>query len=250
MNIQTQEQAKSAVSALRRELKAVGNVSAGALSHTQCLELLAKTLGYANWNTWKASLGDSTSEAQAPGEALPAKATAQPAPRFMPSNNEGQYDFVKQGEEGQLYSGSFIVIQGTLDNVPGIATISSVTRDATGQHQVESAGETDVIWDDQETVTEDGQVVYVDDDGENVLCDKTMLLPESFDGDVEELPVRQAIVEDFDLYLGVEKLTGDALESAISQAEQDSGFELTPQERKALKKLRSPKTMRSTLRQI
>lgn len=57
MKITTKIQAKALVSALRRELKDLPQ-SSEVLSHTSCLELMAKTLGFMNWNAWEATLSD------------------------------------------------------------------------------------------------------------------------------------------------------------------------------------------------
>lgn len=57
-------------------------------------------------------------------------------------------------------------IIATADMIPGNALIQSATRGADGKIEVEYAGETKVCWDGQYTETEDGETLYVDEDGQ------------------------------------------------------------------------------------
>ena len=55
-------------------------------------------------------------------------------------------------------TGSRIV--GTLETIPGIATITDIAADGTPQY----AGGTEVQWNCQKTVTRDGKIVFLDED--------------------------------------------------------------------------------------
>lgn len=63
MQITTKAQVKALVSALRRELKLVDK-DVSTLTHTNSLELLAKTFGFKSWNEWEASLSDVGNKAE------------------------------------------------------------------------------------------------------------------------------------------------------------------------------------------
>lgn len=228
MNINTQKEAKAAVSILRRELKALaGNMPA--LSHTQGLELLAKMAGHANWNTWCAKLPADNKAAEVAPQAATAKSN-------ILANLDGEYDFVKPGVRGVPYSGRFLAIQGSYDRVPGTALINSMKRSkSSSEFDVEWAGETDIDWDNQRTVHSDNdEPLYVDEDGSLIERTKVILLPEDFGGDFEELPVRDELVEDFSLCLKDEFGSAAELEKAVHALEIESGLCLTDKEKAAL----------------
>ncbi|WP_296203952.1 hypothetical protein [uncultured Hyphomicrobium sp.] len=56
-------------------------------------------------------------------------------------------------------------IIGTLESIPGVARIGNVRTDGAGRHTFDYIGETDVRWNEQETVSRDGQPVMVDASG-------------------------------------------------------------------------------------
>ena len=62
-------------------------------------------------------------------------------------------------------------ITGTLEQVDGRATTiyDSFQREESGKLAFEHGSETQMYWDGQETQTRDGQVIFIDDDGEEVL---------------------------------------------------------------------------------
>lgn len=64
-------------------------------------------------------------------------------------------------------------IIGTLEVVPGHAELSSPPeRLADGSIHYDHAGETEVFWDDQETVTDEGKIVFVDAAGYSWRADQ------------------------------------------------------------------------------
>ena len=65
MFINTKDQAKAIVSAFRRELKSSGKLSKP-ISHNDCLTLVAKAFGFANWNEWEAGLVEKSTTSRQP----------------------------------------------------------------------------------------------------------------------------------------------------------------------------------------
>lgn len=233
MNIQSQEQVKGIVSALRRELKLLGDKPASQLSHTECLELLAKAMGRANWNTWKAELPEKRSEQTCAAEPVAAQPPAPEPVAWLPDNLNGEYDFVTTQKRGQLMSGAFLEIKGCWDRLNGVALISSAKRGAQ-ELDVDWSGETEIIWDDQTTVKNaQGEKLYSDEDGNLVPESQIVLMPRSFN--IEDLPVRNALVEDYLLCLP--RFMQDAsVEYAIDRLQDACGIHLTPQEREEVVK--------------
>lgn len=61
-------------------------------------------------------------------------------------------------------------IAGTLEKIPGTALIASFSRDKDGALKYEHAGETDVFWDGQETLTNaEGLTKFIDVDGDECV---------------------------------------------------------------------------------
>lgn len=93
----------------------------------------------------------------------------------------------------KLYSPNGAEIIGTSDIIPATARIinSGVTQNADGTFEFgwSDAG-TDVHWDDQETVTENGERLFVDDAGETWR--ESELVLEDEDEDEEELEDAEA----------------------------------------------------------
>lgn len=230
MNIQSQKQVKSIVSALRRELKASGPKDVDKLTHTECLEALSKALGFADWNTLKSKLPEEPVAAVA--EVAPTKEPS----RYLPSNEEGRYDFVAPGKQGMVYTGHFIEVQGTWDRLNGIALMTSAARAENQELTEDWLGSTEVCWDAQVTVYRDGEKLYCDVDGDLVPQSKLILVPKHSD-DFSELPVRSALVEDFALALPYYLQKGVELATAIDSLEGDCGFSLTRPEREELERV-------------
>jgi len=64
-----------------------------------------------------------------------------------------------------LYSPTGIPILGTLEKMTGCALVSHATRNPDGSLEFEYEGETKIYWDDQQTVTRNGQTIWLDEDG-------------------------------------------------------------------------------------
>jgi hypothetical protein len=56
-------------------------------------------------------------------------------------------------------------IRGTLETVCGVAEGQEFTRAADGSIEFVYSGSTDIWWDEQKTVTRQGQRVFIDEDG-------------------------------------------------------------------------------------
>lgn len=231
MQINTKKDAKTAVSALRRELKNLGK-SPDQLSHSDCLTLLAKALGHASWNAWEAGLAD-----EAPTVA------AVPS-RYPLKNNDGRFNFVANGEPGTPYSSWFFPLQGTDELIPGVALVQRAWRNG-AKIEVEYEGSTKVDWDGQLTVRCDGEACWIDCDGDSVPESQVVLLPEHYYAEEpntvyedEELPLREALMVEFVQYFGTgptaDRLAkaeaGAARDKVIGDAQNVLGFQLTRQE--------------------
>ena len=72
-------------------------------------------------------------------------------------------------------------IRGTLETLSGVALAERWGRTKDGLLSFEWAGETDVWWDEQKTVRIDGERVFVDEDGEEVLEHEVELRQEEED---------------------------------------------------------------------
>lgn len=57
-------------------------------------------------------------------------------------------------------------IRGTVERVPGCALARTFEVLSDGSLDPLYEGETDLWWDEQETVTENGERIYLDDDGD------------------------------------------------------------------------------------
>lgn len=233
MQINTKKEAKTAVSALRRELKNLGKAP-DQLSHADCLTLLAKALGYASWNAWEAKLTDDVPAVEAAPSRYPLK------------NDDGRFNFVANGKPGTPYSSWFFPLQGTDELIPGVALIQSAWRDGSGL-KVQYAGSTNVDWDGQKTVRKNGEACWVDCDGDIVLQSQVVLLPEGYgaeepstvyEDEAEVLPLREALIAEFVEYFGTSSaadqlakaLTYPARDKVIEAAQNLLGFQLTQRE--------------------
>jgi hypothetical protein len=66
-------------------------------------------------------------------------------------------------------------LTGTLEMMSGIAQVNTVSVNAEGL-QIEYAGETDVIWDSQTSVTRRGQRIWTDTAGNEIPENKVLFI--------------------------------------------------------------------------
>lgn len=232
MQIKSKKDAKTAVSALRREIQNL-NKAPDALSHSDCLTLMAKALGFKSWNAWEATLVDDVPSTAAQETPV--------TPRYPLKNDKGQFDFTKPGEEAVPYTSFFQALLGTSESIRGTADIDHAVR-KNGAIVVEYAGSTDVDWDSQKTLKKNEEKLWVDESGDDVPESELILLPSGFEEcgfdylyEHEELPVREPLVLEFVEYLTTasaqEKFSGaktrKAVLKVIDEAENLLGFALT-----------------------
>lgn len=234
--ITTKPQAKTIVSALRRELKALDK-STQALTHNDCLAVMAKALGFPSWNAWEAALAEGEDQSS-----VTKAAPASDRPKY-PLVNEGQFDFVEPGEDGEPFDGlTFNRLEGTSDLIPATACVNFVSRgtpdnpaDETGLH-IEHAGESNVGWDEQEVKEKDGfQLWFVEGGGETPQA-RLVIAPEGH-SDIyndEDLPVREKLIEAFIEYYSTNGLDAKAKAGNFDTAEMVIGFGLTNREEEVL----------------
>jgi hypothetical protein len=234
--ITTKPQAKTIVCALRRELKALDKGTA-ALSHNDCLALMAKALGYPNWNAWEASLAEGTDSA-------PAAVQGTDRPKY-PLVNTGDFDFVKPGEEGVPYTGHFALLEGTLDSLTAKGYVNFATRptpdnpvtDDSGIH-TEGAGESKMFWDEQSPVVRDGFQVWLCEGGDEHSQAQMVLVPEGADPQDDEdgdLPVREKLIDAFLEFFAGNEVDSEAKQGDFSNVEGTIGFSLTEKETEVLR---------------
>ncbi|VTU42823.1 MULTISPECIES: glyoxalase superfamily protein [unclassified Variovorax] len=241
MYFETKKQAKTTVSALRRELKGFTK-PASELSHSECLTILAKALGHKSWNELEAKLPDDS-----PLRA----AAAKPVERKYPLKNTGQFDFVKPGEDGKPVHGSFMELIGACELVPGTCSAASATRRKDGL-DFQGDGETELSWDEQHTERNaKGETLWLNGDCKIVPESALVLLPEDYEGDPEdddlpwlededELPVRDVLLAAYRTYFAEEGITLTETRSLpktkalLEKAAAVIGFALTKWEIEAL----------------
>lgn len=232
MQIKSKKEAKTAVSALRREIQNLGKAPQD-LSHSDCLTLMAKALGFKSWNAWEATLADDVPQAAAPAVLV--------ASRYPLKNDKGQYDFTKPGEEAVPFTSFFQGLLGTSEQVRGTADIECAVR-KNGAIAVTYAGRTELDWDSQKTLKENGEKLWVDESGDDVPESQLILLPTGFEEsdfdyvyEHEELPVRELLVLEFVAYLTTSEAqakfsgakTRKAVLKVVDEAENLLGFALT-----------------------
>lgn len=66
----------------------------------------------------------------------------------------------------QLLSPAGRPIVGTLDLVPARANVGGFTLNADGSYSPEFDGGSEMFWNDQRTVEREGQIIVLDEDGE------------------------------------------------------------------------------------
>lgn len=216
----TIKEAKTAVSTLRRELKKCTK-PLSELSHSDCLELLAKALGHKNWQHWEATL------MTAP------PATSSPTPTKYPLVNTGQFDFVAVGEPGAPYSDMLEELGGIAQLVNVYAPVFSARRTASGLEHETGGSDTEIDWDSTSIrKTPAKENLWCRTDFGTMPEAGVVLVPEDFDGNFKELPVRQALVAEYVGYLNSQPYSD--LAGAIRAAVGVIGFGLTPAETKAV----------------
>lgn len=234
MQITTKKDAKTAVSALRRELKALGK-RPDQLSHSDCLTLLAKALGHGSWNEWEAKLPEEVPVAEV-------KPVEPVLSRYPLRNDDGRFDFVPKGEQGSPYSSWFERLGGLHEQVFGLAGVDSARRTSESL-KVHYEGGTKIDWDSQKPVQYEGGAVWVTDGGDKVSNGRVILLPEEYYQESrdlfedEELPMREMMVAEFVAYYaahGVVELleceSDKQREKVFGKAEKVVGFWMTQQE--------------------
>lgn len=230
---ESKKSAKTAVSRLRRELQALVKAPAE-LTHGECLTLMAKALGFKSWNELAAKLPDApVTEAPSAGS-TPLK---YPAPRL--SNTDGRFDFIAANEPGTAYGPRLEALQGTSEALAGVADIETTRRDSAGVLDIQFGGDTKIFWNDQHTVREDGERVWVTENDFFLKESMLVLLPEGYTGDPygdPALPVRHALLDAYKAFLTAEGLQFEDLPnrelclSQLAAVRYVLGFGLTQKE--------------------
>lgn len=264
MNIQTKKDAKTAASALRRELATL-NKSSAEITHSESLTLLAKALGAKNWNTLEAGL---PTEALAVVHGLhllveelletrehdsvatdrarlmldhwyKSQHVVPDAPSPYPLVNEGLFDFEEAQEDSVPVAGTFQPLEGTYERLWGTASVSGARREGT-ELELDYAGETFVEWDGQRTVKRRGVRVWLDENQNEYLESQLVLVPRGIEYNVYEasLTVRTALVDAYLAYLEQHANCRSAVERApregLSRIAKTLGFALTRKEEDAV----------------
>lgn len=88
-------------------------------------------------------------------------------------------DEVPCGTTGRLVSLDGIPIDGTLESVPGLARIISATRQPDGSLDIDYDGQTDLEWNDQESITDaNGEKIFVTMYGQPLPASQVKLIAE------------------------------------------------------------------------
>lgn len=226
MQITTKAQAKTVVSALRREIKALGK-GPEQLSHTDCLNLTAKALGFASWNAWEASLLEAAIEKPAPAQSK------------YPLENRGDFDFISTAAEGKAFSGAFVPLTATSDIVRVSAPFNTVTRDGSnGVIRPEFDGSrSNVDWDSQGTrKNAQGHCLWLCESAYEYSEARVVIAPEDCYSpyDDEELPVRPKLIQAYLDYFVEERIDASALNGKFASVAKVIGFKLTLKEKEEL----------------
>jgi hypothetical protein len=85
---------------------------------------------------------------------------------------------MKPGQEYRLETEDGTPIVGALAVVHGCANLNSISLDEEGGIEIEYAGETEMYWDDQETVkNNEGKMIFVDQYGNKVSQQNVRAIP-------------------------------------------------------------------------
>lgn len=186
MLIETQKELKALAAGLRREIRS--QLGLEALSHNQCLELVAKAFGAGSY-------------AQLAAKLPPGKDRRNSADEPRRLSNKGQLDLA---QDGIVLDGlTFKALQGRVEDIPGCVAYSSSgqrTREGLVPHY---EGGTEVNWDGQCPRTDErGRAWWLRADGEMVCEDALVVVPETWQGpDDDGLTVRAALVQTYLLEL-------------------------------------------------
>lgn len=232
MKIITTAQAKTAVSALRRELKVLGKAPE-ALSHNDCLTLMAKAMGFPSWNAWEASL---SSPDAGSGSATPGPQSGEVELKY-PLVNRGEFDFIEPDEDGTPFAGDFSELEGTSETILATGVVTSATRnsadaeDSPGGVRIESDS-SETHWDTSETITHNGFEVWVDKEGQDRSGAQMILAPldSSKLYSSRRLPVRPKLVQAFREYFTEQKVEEPLTRAHLISAAKVIGFALTKKE--------------------
>lgn len=261
MTILTKKDAKTAASALRRELANL-NKPSSEISHNETLMLLARALGARNWNTLEASLPREVA-GEADGlhllieELLETRQTdtvatqrarlmldhwyktqqmtPAPEPSMYPLVNDGLFDFEEAGENAIPVTGAFEQLEGTYERLTGTAAVSSARREGSTL-ELDFMGETFVNWNDQTTVRRRGVRLWLDEDQNSYSESQLVLAPSGWERDLYSAPltVRQALVDAYLAYLAENAKAWPSTEEAqrqlLSNVAKTLGFALTRNE--------------------
>lgn len=240
MNITTKAQAKKTASALRRELKEIGKAPSE-LKHNDILSAMAKAFGYSSWNEWNASLLDE----EIPTAPVRCVLEGDFVSHYL-LTNEGQFDFIPNGEDGQPFSSFFDKLVETKEILPGYSGVDCAARQKDGGLRIDYTGETDVQYDQGETETnEEGASVWINEEEGEESGNRLVLLPDGYNGDPYtdgNLPVREALLKEFETYFIDNGLVGqvsvldetERFKEVINETEAKLGFALTAKEETAL----------------
>lgn len=189
MYIKTQDEFKTAASALRRELKALG-LDTG--SHAATQELLAKALGHTSYAALKPKLPTAS------------KSSEPSVPKYPLRNVDGRYDLVPKEESGIPIRGwGFDAVQGTSEVIPNCTSfVYEVTRCADNSFSVMYSGDMFMNYDEQRTETNDqGVGIWLSEGGNKFSAHFLIVAPEDFDPDCEaedeEYLVRENLVNEY-----------------------------------------------------
>lgn len=138
---------------------------------SETLHLLAQMHGFKNWQTLKAKIEERT-----------------PTAPETPVNSAGYeiQDQVPRGQFGRLATLDGRAITGTLERVYGNALLSGATRNPDGSLEFDYEGETKIWWDGQLSVREGGQLVFLDENCNEVPESEVLLVPEDWEPAVTE----------------------------------------------------------------
>lgn len=220
MKFTTKSEVQSVVGGLRRELKELKKPT-DQLSFNDVLNVLAKAMKFGSWNEMEASLMP---------EPKAREAAALKESKY-PLRNDGQFDFVPRGVNGEVFSGQFVKLESTMEKLVGTAGVDSVSRQSgDGKLEIEYGGSTDVDWDSQKTQKDEkGNVIWMDEYGNESSSPAIVIAPEDCCSpeDDEDLPIRNALVEAFEEYFAETGLLHKCRHNDFSEQEEALGRKLS-----------------------
>lgn len=224
LNIVSKEKAKTLVSAIRREFQALDKGTA-ALSHNDCLNVLAKAQGFASWNAWEATLKDE-------------KPSASPVAPKYPLSNNGEFDFIQPGENGLPFKGDFTRLEATLQMVEAKSNVVGARRAVKPNDRGEADSgfnlqywRSEIYDDTMKAQCKNGNLLWMTEEGDQyagvvVLAAEDHPHPQ-YD---ETLPVRANLIEAYLAYYAEHGIDDSAREGIFEKAEATLGIWLTERE--------------------